>query len=351
MRSLSTTYLDSLVFSGAQISTLRTLGEYRGKQELYTRQRPETLEALRTVATIESTDASNRLEGITVPDARLRALVKHSTKPRNRSEQEIAGYRDALDLIHQSRADIPVSVNVIRQLHQTIQRYGPEPGGAWKSVDNEIVERDSDGKLVRVRFHAVPAVSTPQGMDDLVAEYEETQRAAREPLLVVPLVVLDFLCIHPFRDGNGRVARLLTLLLLYHAGYEVGRYISLERLFQKSGETYYDALEASSISWHEGEHNVTPWIEYFWGVLLRAYREFEQRVGNLDVKQGSKSERVREAVGRHVGSFRVVDLERECPDVSRETIRLVLKKLKAEGAVAAIGRGPGARWRKVGAAR
>lgn len=348
MRSLTEEYLTKLAFSVEQASTLRALGEYRGRQELFARQRPETLEALRTAAVVESTDASNRLEGITAPAARLSALVKRLATPRNRSEQEIAGYRDALELIHQSRSEMPLSVSVIRQLHQIIHRYLPEEGGGWKSVDNEIVERDVNGKVLRVRFRAVAVVATPHAMEALVAGYERAIAAGRERLLIIPLTVLDFLCIHPFQDGNGRVARLLTLLLLYHAGYEVGRFISLERLFEQTRKSYYDTLEASSQGWHDAGHSVAQWMEYFWGVLIRAYKEFEERVGEVDRERGSKSQHVRDAIARKVQSFSIADLERECPGVSRETIRLVLRQLKKEGAIALQGRGRGARWRKRG---
>lgn len=347
MYSLTPTFLNSLTFSAEQASIMRALGEYRGKQELYERQRPELLEALLTVAKIESTDASNRLEGITAPEARLEALVRRRDTPRNRSEQEIAGYRDALELIHQSRTDMPVTVNVIRQLHQRICSHLPDQGGDWKPADYEIVERDPDANIVRVRFTPVSAVATPQAMQNLVQRYESATKDNREPLLIVPLLVLDFLCIHPFRDGNGRVARLLTLLALYHAGYDVGRYISLERVIHDSHKSYYDTLEASSQGWHDREHDVIPWLEYFWGVLLRAYKEFEERVGNLDQPGISKSQRVREAVMRKIKPFRIGDIERECPDVSRETIRLVLRAMKKEGLIEPKGRGRGARWRKL----
>ena len=347
MNSLTPTYLDALTFSAEHASVMRALGEFRGKQQLYEQQRPELLEALLTVAKIESTDASNKLEGISAPDARLEALVRQHDAPRNRSEQEIAGYRDALELIHQSRRDMPVTVNVIRQLHQRIHSYLPAQGGNWKPSDNEIVERDPDGNIIKIRFKPVSAVATPQAMQNLIQRYESATKDNREPLLAIPLLILDFLCIHPLRDGNGRVARLLTLLALYHAGYDVGRFISLERVIQDSYKSYYETLEASSQGWHESKHDVMPWLEYFWGVLLRAYKEFEERVGNLNQPGMSKSQRVREAAGRKVRPFRIVDIERECPDVSRETIRLVLRAMKKEGLIEPRGRGRGVRWRKL----
>ena len=348
MNSLSQKYLSNLSFTADQVSALRSLGECRGRQTLFDRQRPEVLQKLRTVATIESIDSSNRLEGITAPRARIKDLVLHNTNPRNRSEQEIAGYRDALELIHESRTDMPVTVNVIRQLHNRVYAHLGEEGGHWKSIDNDIVERDANGQIVRVRFHAVSAVATSYAMDSLLDGYVIAERDRQEALVLIPLFVLDFLCIHPFRDGNGRVARLITLLLLYHFNYEIGRYISLERIFEKTKESYYETLEASSRGWHESEHDVHPWLNYFWGVLQRAYNEFEDRVGHIGTGRGSKSQQVRDAVVRKLGSFAISELERECPGVSKETIRNVLKLMRDEGHVEMRGRGRGARWRQAG---
>lgn len=346
MNSLTHTYLNNLTFSEAELSVLRDLGECRGKQELFERQKPEVLESLRTLAKIESTDASNRLEGIIAPQARLKDLVLHQTNPRNRSEQEITGYRDALELIHDSKKDMPISVNVIKQLHQLIYSYLPNDGGNWKNTDNEIVERDADGAIMRVRFKATPAVMTAQSMDLLVERYTLAKTDNREPLVLIPLFVLDFLCIHPFQDGNGRMARLLTLLLLYHFDYEVGCFISLERLFEQSRDGYYDTLEASSQGWHEARHDVHPWANYFWGVIRKAYREFEERVGQIGEGRGSKSQQVCDAIDRMLRSFTISDLQRQCPGVSKETIQNVLKKLRDENLVELRGRGRGARWRK-----
>ena len=346
MSSLSQNYLSNLTFTAEQVSALRSLGECRGRQTLFEKQRPEVLRELRTVATIESTDSSNRLEGITAPGARIKDLVLHNTNPRNRSEQEIAGYRDALELIHEAGKDMPVSVNVIRQLHSRVYSYLSEDGGRWKAADNDIVERGPGGEILRVRFSAVSAVATPHAMDSLAESYQAAVQAGQEPLVLIPLAVLDFLCIHPFRDGNGRVARLITLLLLYHFDYEVGRYISLERIFEKTKESYYGTLEASSQGWHESEHDAGPWLDYFWGVLQRAYTEFEERVGHLGAGRGAKSRRVRDAVVRKLGSFAISDLERDCPGVSKETIRNVLQSMREQGLVELRGRGRGARWRQ-----
>jgi len=345
MNSLSINYLKELSFHQDIAASLRVIGEYRGRQDLYIRQTPEVLESLRRVSMVESVESSNRLEGITASPRRLKALLLKSVRPRDRSEQEIAGYQDALNLIHESGEDMPFSVGIVRQLHSTIYRYLPQDGGKWKAVDNTIVERGSRGETTRVRFEAVPAVATPGAMDALVSLYSEAiEEHPMEPLVVVPLAVLDFLCIHPFTDGNGRVARLLTLLLLYHHGIEVGRYISLERIFEESREAYYDTLERSSLGWHEAAHDAMPWIGYFWGVLIRAYREFERRVGTIRNGRGGKSERVRDAVCRRNAPFAISDIVVDCPGVSLETIRSVLRKMRDEGLLTLEGRGRGSRW-------
>lgn len=348
MHSLAPAALRGLTFSADQVASLTTLGEARGKQELFTRQAPEALESMRQVAVIESSESSNRIEGITVPRDRVEALVLRPTEPRDRSEQEVAGYRDALALIHESHEHMPFSNNVLLQLHGLVYRYQPATGGHWKQTDNNIVERNPDGSIARVRFETVPAVQTPQAMDHLVARYADAVGPlAVEPMVVVPLAVLDFLCIHPFSDGNGRVARLVTLLLLYHHGYQVGRYISLERIIEESKETYYEALEASSQGWHQGEHDPHPWLNYFWGTLIRAHKEFEERVGTLTTGRGSKTEMVRAAVLRRTAPFAISELQRDCPGVSRDMVRVVLRDMRDEGLIEARGKGRGAKWHRI----
>lgn len=342
--SLSPAFLDGLLLSTQDGSALQALGESRGRQALFRRQTPELLDALREAAVIESTESSNRIEGVVAPHKRIEALVLRSSTPRNRSEQEIAGYRDALNLIHESDRDMAFSVNVILQLHTMLYRYYTGRGGRWKMTQNRIVERDGRGNVTRVRFEAPSPVATPPMMDTLVETYGLAVAEGREPLIIVPLVVFDFLCIHPFDDGNGRMARLLTLLLLYHFDYEVGRYISLERIIEESKETYYEALEASSQRWHEGRHDVFPWLRYFWGVVLRAYREFEERVGTLSRGRGAKADLVEEAVRRRVTPFAISDIEAECPGVSRDWIRVVLRRMRDEGEIVPQGKGRGAKW-------
>lgn len=347
MPSLSPNYLKLLEFTSEELASLRAIGEYKGKQELYFQQSPEVLESLKQTAVIESSESSNRLEGITAPHSRIQAIVLKETQPKNRSEQEIAGYRDALALIHESGDHMSLTSNVILQIHSIINRYMPSPGGRFKMTDNEIVEKDAQGNVVRVRFKPVAAIKTPQAMEDMAQYYQEAMQSPQsEPLIIIPLAILDFLCIHPFTDGNGRTARLLTLMLLYHFGYQVGRYISLERVFEESKETYYESLEASSQNWHEGKHDAHPWLNYFWGTLLRAYREFEERVGTIQTGKGSKTEQIRNAVQRRIKPFAISDIERDCPGISRDMVRLVLRQLKDEGAIKPQGKGRGAKWIK-----
>ena len=347
MHSLAPDFLAKLRFGAKHAATLRAIGEYRGKQELFFRQAPQVLKGLRQVAVIESSESSNRLEGVTVPAKRLKELVVKHTKPRDRSEQEVAGYRDALAVIHESARAMAFTPNAVRQLHKTMYRFMPTPGGHWKQADNDIIER-RPGEKVRVRFKPTPAHLTPMAMDDLTKSYADAHRDGKQDALVlVPLTILDFLCIHPFGDGNGRMARLLTLMLLYHFDYEVGRYISIERVYEDTKESYYDTLEASSKGWHRGRHDVFPWLEYFWGVLLRAYRELEERVGQVRSGRGAKTAQVREAVLARRVPFSISEIEAACAGVSRDTVRLVLRKMKDEGLIASTGKGRSARWRRV----
>ena len=345
MHSLSPDYLAKLRFDARQTATLRALGEYRGKQQLYFAQSPEVLSDLRQVAVIESTESSNRLEGVVVAANRLKSLVLKNAAPRSRSEQEVAGYRDALGLIHESGEQMPFSEGTVLQLHGILYRYMPQPGGRWKAADNDIVERHVDGSL-RIRFRPVAAHLTPMAMADMVTRYRSAlDQHLADPLVLVPLVILDFLCIHPFPDGNGRMARLLTLQLLYHFDYAVGRFISIERIFEESKESYYETLETSSQGWHEAEHDIAPWLDYFWGALLRAYKEFEERVGTINRGRGAKGDRVRAEIRKRNLPFSISEIEQACPGISRDMVRVVLRTMKAEGLIAPTGKGRGARWK------
>jgi Fic family protein len=344
MHSLLPEYLAKLRFDSRQLATLRALGEYRGKQQLFVSQSPEVLSGLRQVAVVESTESSNRLEGVVVAAHRLKSLVLKNATPQSRSEQEVAGYRDALSMIHESGEQMPFSEGTVLQLHSMLYRYMPQPGGHWKATNNDIIERHPDGSS-RIRFRPIAAHLTPMAMADMMARYRTAlDQHLADPLVLVPLVVLDFLCIHPFPDGNGRMARLLTLQLLYHFDYAVGRFISLERIFEESKESYYETLEASSQGWHEGEHNIAPWLDYFWGALLRAYKEFEERVGAIERGRGAKGDRVRAEILKRQLSFSISDIEEACPGISRDTVRMVLRAMKTEGLIAPTGKGRGAKW-------
>ncbi len=347
MKSFEKKYILDLRFSAETLKDLRAIGEYKGKEELYSKQSPDALEKLLENAIIQSAESSNRIEGITAPEERVELIVKANATPRNRPEQEIAGYRDVLNLIHQSHENIPLSENVILQFHSMLYRYTTVKSGFWKKLNNEIVEEKSDGTKI-VRFKTVLAQDAPRYMKELISLYSQyLENESFDNLVLVPLFVFDFLCIHPFSDGNGRIGRLLTLLLLYQSGYKVGKYISLERIIEDSKKSYYEALAHSSKGWHEGKHNIFPWLNYFYGILLAAYKEFETRVGKFKGK-GSKTDQVISAISRFVHPFSIVDIEKVCPNVSRDMIRKVLRELRDKGQLKPTSKGKGAKWQKVG---
>jgi Fic family protein len=346
MKSFSQSFLDNLVIPPRIITMIRKLGEQKGKQELYKRQAPEMLENLRQVALIQSTESSNRIEGIVADDKRLRAIVEEKVKPANRSESEIAGYRDVLNTIHQSYEHIPFTERIVLQLHRDLMKYAGGDGGIWKATQNEITEVLPGGKK-RVRFTPIEPHLTEEAMRTLHGQFADMERASElDPLLLIPFYVLDFLCIHPFRDGNGRMARLLSLLLLYHYGYEVGRYVGLERIIEQTKESYYDTLYLSSQGWHEGRHDVLPWTEYFLSTILAAYGEFEGRFGKVSKGRGSKTDMIRNAVNGFIADFTITEVERACPKVSRDMIRYVLGQLREDEVIMPVGKGRGAKWRK-----
>lgn len=351
MRSLSLDFLQSQTITLALARSLRQVGELKGAHDLYLQQRPELLENLRQSAAIESVESSNRIEGIEADAERLKEIVRRGGAPIGRSEQEIAGYRDVLATIHTSFEHIPLTPGTILQLHRDLYRFvgGGDRGGAWKTSDNAIAETLPDGSR-RVRFQPTPAWQTPEAMSQLCEGYRALDEAGEvDPLLLIPAFVLDFLCIHPFHDGNGRMSRLLTLLLLYKSGFEVGRYISLERVIEEQKEGYYDTLQAASQGWHEGGHSLTGWWEYLTGVVIfSAYKEFSERAGAISSRRGGKRELVLDVIGRLGGAFRYAQIERACPDVSRPTIMRVLDELKVAGKIRPVGRGPAASWEKLG---
>jgi Fic family protein len=344
MRSFEHGYLLETAIPHSLAMTLRGLGEFRGRQVLYAEQSPEVLETLRRVAMIQSVESSNRIEGITVLPERLSELVVHKTTPRDRPEQEVAGYREVLADIHLHHTSLQLSTKLVLEWHRSMYRYTGEKRGEWKTRDNAIVEVRPDGRQV-VRFRPASALVTAEFMQHLVDLFDQSLSEGKtDPLLLIASFVLDFECIHPFMDGNGRIGRLLTLLLLYHAGYEVGRYISLERIVEESKETYYEALRKSSKGWHQARHDLRPWWEYFLGMLTAAYNEFEARVGTIASARGAKREMVRRAIDRLPDPFTIADLRRACPGVSPRTLKRALTESAKSRRIKRLGAGPGTRW-------
>lgn len=344
--SFSPGYLEGISFSQSNLSAVRAIGEFKGRQDLY-RQFPATLESLRSMAVIQSTEASNRIEGVVAPPERIRELVEHKTTPQNRAEDEIAGYRDVLATIHANASNIVVSPNLILQFHRDLYAFLPGEGGRWKPADNDIVEFLPDGSSF-VRFKPVPAFLTPGAIEQLVNRLHEVQsEGAVEPLVTIAAFILDFLCIHPFLDGNGRMARLLTLLLLYQSGYEVGRYVSLEKTIEESKETYYESLLRSSQGWHEGQHDMSPWLEYLLGVLIASYKRLESRVASVSGARGAKRQLVVGCIRRLPPTFRIGDLIAACPGVPRPTINRALSDLQRDGEISCSGKGRYAEWKRL----
>lgn len=319
----------------------------RGRQEAFARRHPAALEVLKQSALVRSVEASNAIENITAPRRRIEDLVAERTEPRDRSEAEIAGYRHVLSTIHASALDIPLTSNVVRQLHRDLYRYAGRAGGDWKGTDNLVTEERPDGSTV-VRFTPVSAFATPRAMDELHDRLDDAWRADHHHrLLLTAAYTLDFLVIHPFADGNGRMSRLLTLLLLYRAGYEVGRFTSLEALIEQSKETYHEALGRSTAGWHDGAHDLTPWLSYFLGTVAAAYRELEPRAEAVAAGRGSKAGLVTSFVRSSVsGTFTFADVKRAAPGVSDEYIRQVLRELRDAGEIEVTGAGRGASWRR-----
>ena len=324
---------------------LADLGEARGKQDLFTKQSPQKLKVLRENAMIESAVSSNRIEGVTVDQTRIRTLVFGKPVLRDRDEEEVRGYRDALKLIHEQGKNLPVSEETILNFHR-LCRGDIWDAGKYKERDGDIIERYANGRE-RIRFKPVEATKTPTFMHDLIEMWDHCifERWVH-PLIAMAAFNLDFLCIHPFRDGNGRVSRLLLLLQCYHLAYEVGRYISLERLIEQNKDRYYETLEQSSDSWHDGKHNPWPYINYVLYTLKTGYREFEERVGQITSPKGAKTELVLSVIRRHLSPFRISDIQKECPGVSLDLIRSVLKNLRSSGKVKCLGRGQSAEWEK-----
>ena len=320
------------------VKKLTLINEYKGEQRLFIEAHKDELIELVEIAKIQSTEASNRIEGIFTADDRIKSLVQAKTTPRDRDEAEIAGYRDVLNTIHENYDYIPINANYILQLHRDLYKFlGSTEGGRFKTSDNIIRETDADGNEC-VRFRPVPAWETAPSIDELCKSYHEAKSEA-DPLLLSLMFILDFLCIHPFNDGNGRMSRLLTLLLLYQSGFIVGKYISIERIIEESKETYYEVLQDSSISWHENENDYKPFVNYMLGVVVNAYKEFESRVELLTNPNLSKADRVREIIRKHIGTITKAELLNMNPDISDTTIQRALADLLKNGEIEKIGGG------------
>ena len=302
-----------------------------GKQELYLKQRPEELEKLVEIAKVQSTEASNAIEGIVTTNTRIRQLVAEKTTPRNRDEQEIAGYRDVLNLIHENFDAIPVTQNYILQLHKILYSHMNNPmAGRTKNVQNYISATYPDGHTETL-FTPLSPYETPEALDRICEEYNRViGNMEVEPLLVIPVFIHDFLCIHPFNDGNGRMSRLLTTLLLYRSGFYVGRYISLEAKIAKNKDLYYGALRQAQIGWHEGTEDKVSFIKYLLGTILAAYKDFGDRFALVETKL-SALETVRRATMEKVGRFTKQDIRELCPSLSISSIEGALRKLVAAG--------------------
>lgn len=326
---------------------LRAIDQSQGSEHAFSLQHPEALKTLIQIARIQSVESSNAIEDVTAPHARLVELVEEKTTPENRSEAEIAGYRAVLDTIHASAQQIPFKPTVVEQLHRDLYQFTGAPAGRWKTAENAIEEVRPDGTRF-VRFRTVPAADTQAAMEELHERFSRARGSGDyHPLLLAGCYVFDFLAIHPFRDGNGRMGRLLTLLLLYQAGYEVGRFVSLERLVQDSSETYYGALRAAGIGWHTDEHDITPWLDYFLGIVAAAYKEFEARVGTVSGR-GSKGEAIRQFIRQSItDEFTVADIRRAAPAASQSYISKTLATMRDEGLIEPVGAGRSARWRRL----
>ena len=310
-----------------------------GKQEMYLKQRPEELEKLVEIAKVQSTEASNAIEGIVTTSTRIRQLVEEKTAPRNRDEQEIAGYRDALNIIHENFDAIPITRNYILQLHKVLYSHMNNPmAGQTKSVQNYISATDPDGHTETL-FTPLAPFETPEALDRICDEYNRViGNMEAEPLIVIPIFIHDFLCIHPFNDGNGRMSRLLTTLLLYRNGFYVGKYISLEAKIAKNKDLYYAALRQAQEGWHEGTEDAVPFIKYLLGIILSAYRDFEERFSLVEQKKPTL-ETVRQATLSKIGRFSKQDIRELCPALSVSSIEGALRKLVASGELKREGNG------------
>ena len=339
MRTFNYSLIKDNKWDSELLGLIAAIYKEAGKQEMYLKQKPQELEKLVEIAKIQSTEASNAIEGIVTTNTRIRQLMEEKTTPRNRDEKEIAGYRDVLGIIHESFDAIPITQNYILQLHKILfSHLGNPAAGKTKTVQNYISASFPDGHTETLFIPLAP-YETPEALDRICDEYNHViGNAELEPLIAIPVFIHDFLCIHPFNDGNGRMSRLLTTLLLYRSGFYVGKYISLEAKIAKHKDLYYDALSASQNGWHEGSNDPVPFIKYLLGTILAAYRDFEDRFALVEVKR-SALDMVRLATQYKIGRFTKQDIRELCPSLSISSIEGSLRKLVDNGEIKREGKG------------
>lgn len=339
MRAFNYSAIKEQTWDSEILGLVAAIYKEAGKQELYLKQRPEQLEKLVDIAKVQSTEASNAIEGIVTTNTRIRQIVNEKTTPKNRDEQEIAGYRDALNIIHDSFDAIPITQNYILQLHKIMYSHMNNPlAGRTKTVQNYISATYPDGHTETLFIPLAP-YETPEALDRICEEYNRViGNMELEPLIAIPIFIHDFLCIHPFNDGNGRMSRLLTALLLYRSGFYVGKYISLEAKIAKNKDLYYNSLAKSQTDWHEGNENAVPFIKYILGTILAAYKDFEERMSLVETKL-TTTETVRRASKNKIGRFNKQDIRELCPAISDSSIEGALRKLVATGELKKEGKG------------
>lgn len=339
MREFNYLNLNETKWDSEVLGLVAQIHEFKGRQELYLKQKPAELDRLVEIAKIQSVQTSNKIEGIITTDTRIKQLCMDKTMPKTRDEQEILGYRDVLKTIHENFEYMPIRSSYILQLHRDLYKYSNKSiGGRYKNTQNYISEQKTDGSAF-VRFIPLAPYQTPSAIESICENYNKAiDDCVIDPLLLIPIFINDFLCIHPFNDGNGRMSRLLTTLLLYRSGYVVGKYISLESKIEKNKDLYYDALQDSDIGWNDGINDPTPFIKYILGIILSAYRDFEYRIELVGVKR-SGEEIVRLAIENKLGKFTKSDMMELCPSLSKATIENVLKKLVELGEIQRHGNG------------
>lgn len=339
MRNFNYSKIKDKKWDSEVLGLVASIYRYQGRQELYLKQKPEELNKLIEIAKIQSIKASNEIEGIVTTSARLKQLVEEKTTPRNRNEQEIAGYRDVLNIIHENFDVIPISRNYILQMHKIMFSHMNNPiAGQTKNVQNYISATYSDGHT-EVLFTPLSPFETPEALDKICNEYNKViANLELDPLLVIPIFIHDFLCIHPFNDGNGRMSRLLTTLLLYRSGFYVGKYISLESLIYKDKSAYYDTLRQAGVHWHDENEDVLPFIKYLLRIILAAYKEFEDRFTIIEEKL-PVIELVRKAILHKIGRFTKQDIRELCPSLSVSSVEAALRKLIEDGEIKRVGIG------------